>query len=251
MKYLAAFLGLAALAATAMILKNVPVRQETDWLEGKGDPQAQSFRSAVDRQPDSPGDPAQPGGAGEPEFFPGIRAREDRSCEVTRHYLDQGDGTVTAAFSCVGSGAASGRYGHYDDGALEMMAYGDAGAASELGKRLAATEPGRARGLMVRALALQPGNTEPAMWLASQAYSLRGDSAAARTAMADQYVITRVAQELGARVSAAWILDDLRESGADDAVLARLDARVAADLRRIESIQLEVFGRRRFGEELR
>ena len=88
------------------------------------------------------------------------------------------------------------------------------------------------------------------MWLASQVYSLRGDSKAARTAVANHYVITRVARELGADVAVDWIVDDLREVGFDDGAIASLDARVEKDLHDIRDIQLEVFGESTIAGEL-
>jgi predicted Zn-dependent protease len=181
----------------------------------------------------------------------GIRVRGDRNCTVTRHYLDSGDGTVSEAFSCDQPERPTSAYDAYASRTLAYLAYGDAEAASTLGKRLVETDPARARALILRALALQPQDIEPAMWLASQAYSLRGSTAAARRATADSYILTRIVKELGGDVAVTWIVEDLKESGFEEADLARLDARVARDLRRIGDIQLEVLGERTIREDLR
>jgi hypothetical protein len=257
MKYFHILLSIVALAVSVMLLVTEP------WHDGDA-PQGGQRDALVPDIPATIG-PAERAFANEANgqadyarSFPvsgsetvmGIRVREDRDCIVTRHYLDLGDGTVSEAYSCDRPEKWSSAYDDYDSRTLQHLAYGDAQAASTLGKRLVETDPAGARALILRALALQPQDIEPAMWLASQAYSLRGSSAAARRATANSYVLTRIVQELGGDVAVTWIVEDLRESGFEDADLARLDARVAGDLRRIGKIQLEVLGERTTREEL-
>ena len=258
MKYLHVVLSVVALGATVMLLVTKPWQDGDALQSGQRDeltPDIASTGNPVER-PVAKESKTQSGSA---HLFPvpttetvmGIQVRGDRNCTVTRHYLDLGDGTVSEAFSCDRPGRPSIAYDAYDSRTLQHLAYGDAGAASTLGKRLVETDPARARALILRALALQPQDIEPAMWLASQAYSLRGSTAAALRATANSYILTRIVQELGGEVAVTWIVEDLRESGFDDADLARLDARVARDLRHIGDIQLEVLGERTIREDLR
>ena len=133
-------------------------------------------------------------------------------------------------------------YEHYSDEQLRVLAYSDARAASVLGKRLVNSQPAEAESLLLRAVALQPADQNPVMWLAAQAHSLRGASAAAHRARANTYVLTRTAQALGSDASIGWILADLRQAGFSLDDVHRLDQRVRANLRRVRDIQLEVFG---------
>ena len=188
--------------------------------------------------------------APESEMVMGIRVRKDRGCAVSRHYIDLGNGTVTEAYSCVREEIVAGDHDQYGNAVLETLAYSEAWAASALGKRLVQKDPARARTLILRALALEPQNMEPAAWLASQAYSLRGGSVEARAATAESYVLTRVMRELGADVRVEWIIDDLRNGGLDGAAIAALDGRVANDLRSIRNVQLEVIGTTTIREDL-
>ena len=257
MKFLNVVFSAVALAATAMLLVtrpwddgNAPHRGQGDAQEAGNPAAGVSIKKAAADETIIPADALGAIRVPTTETVMGVKVRRDRSCTVTRHYLDLGDGTVGEAFSCDGPERPSSGYDDYDNGTLKRLAYGDAQAASVLGKRLVQTDPARARALILRALALQPQNVEPAMWFASQAYSLRGNSAAARRATANSYVLTRIVQELGGEVAVTWIVEDLRESGFDDADLDRLDARVAQDLRSIGDIQLEVFGKRTLREDL-
>jgi hypothetical protein len=184
------------------------------------------------------------------EVVLGIPVLKDRNCSVTRHYVDLGNGVVTDAYSCVPHDRAPGEYERYGDEELAVLAYSDAKAASTLGRRLVTADPKRSRELLIRAVALQPGNVEPVMWLASQAYSLRGDSSAARMAMANAYVITGTARALGSRADIDWIIEDLRGAGLSDDGLAALDRFVEEDLRTIRAIQRDVFGHSSIGEDL-
>ena len=172
----------------------------------------------------------------------GIEVRKDRNCVVRRHYLDLGNGTVTDAYSCVPASPDVDDYEHYSDEQLRVLSYSDAKAASILGKRLVEVDLAEAEALLLRAIALQPANLDPVMWLAAQAHSLRGDTRAAHVARANTYVLTRVAQELGSTAGIEWILADLEQAGFTPDDVRRLDERVRERLRQIRDIQLEVFG---------
>ena len=249
MKYTGILLSIAALAATALWLLDQPAYERVT-ADGSQEthPGVTAPVTPVERQIAAPRASGIEDTA--TETVMGITVRKDRNCTVTRHYLDLGNGMVSEAFSCVAPEGAPGEYAHYDNETLAALAYSESGAAGALGKRLVEADPERARTLILRALALEPRNVEPAMWLASQAYSLRGGSVAARRAVANHYVITRVVRELGAEVGLDWIVDDLREAGFDDAAIAGLDARVEDDLHDIREIQLEVFGESTIAGEL-
>ena len=185
----------------------------------------------------------------ETEMVMGIPVLKDRNCTVTRHYVDLGNGMVTEAYSCEPHDKAPDPYEHYSNDELAVLAYSDARAASTLGKRLVEADPKHSREMLIRAAALEPGNVEPIMWLASQAYSLRGNSDAARVAMANAYVITNTARALGSSADIDWIVEDLRSAGFSDEGFAALDRFVKDDLRTIRAIQLDVFGQSSIEEE--
>ena len=178
----------------------------------------------------------------ETEVVMGIEVRKDRNCIVERHYVDLGDGNVTEAFRCVPTSPAAGEYAHYSNEELRVLAYGDARAAGVLGKRLADIDPRRAEALLLRAVALQPDNVAPVMWLVAHSHSLRGESQEAQRARAYTYVLTRTVQALGSDADIAWVLRDLRRAGFTLEDVARLDSEVRKNLRRIRDIQLEVLG---------
>lgn len=180
--------------------------------------------------------------APETEVVMGITVRKDRNCTVRRHYVDLGNGTVTDAYSCVPNEASPDEYEQYGNEELRVLAYNDAKAASVLGKRLVDVDLEQSRELLLRAVALQPANLDPVMWLAAHAYSVRGDSTAARDARANTYVLTRTAQAMGSAASTDWIIADLEQAGFAAGDIAKLDNQVKSTLRRIRNIQLEVFG---------
>jgi hypothetical protein len=243
MKFLGALLGMAAAAATVLLLSSEPGNGAVATADEPGSRQAAGeFLSSDRNHRPAAATQDRTAVAQATERVMGLNVRTDRRCNVTRHYLDRGDGTVSEAYSCDAPDPVAGEFEQYDNGTLEQLAYSDARAASALGKRLLATDPAKARALILRALALQPRDIEPVMWLVSQAYSLRGSSTAARGATANAYVLTRLVRELGTPVALTWIVEDLRRSGFDDAALASLDAGVAAELSRLEDIRREVFG---------
>ena len=185
----------------------------------------------------------------ETEIVMGVPVLRERDCTVTRHYVDLGNGTVTEAYSCVRNEEPDDDYETYSDAELAVMAYSDAKAASVLGKRLVEVEPDRSRALLLRAAALEPGNVEPLAWLASQSYSLRGETDAARSATANAYIITQTARALGSDADLDWIVEDLRKAGFQEDDITALDDFAKKDLDRVRSIQLDVYGETSIGEE--
>ncbi len=202
-------------------------------------PAVAAVAAAQDRsEPVASTSPEQPG----TEVVMGIEVRKDRACSVQRHYVDLGNGTVTEAYSCVPQAPVADDYDRYSDEELRVLSYNDARAASVLGKRLVEADLAESRRLLLRAVALKPANLDPVMWLAAQAYSLRGNGPAADNARANTYVLTRTAQAMGSGASVDWVLEDLERAGFDEADIAGLEERVREHLLRIRDIQLEVYG---------
>lgn len=247
---LAIALALAGVVSVATFLRDTGEPQLAPTTPAP--PQTEAPRLVVQPSQANPTEtpPEETTGSPETEIVMGIPVLRDRNCTVTRHYVDLGNGLVTEAYSCEPHDKAPDEYEHYSDDELAVLAYSDAKAASTLGKRLVGADPGRSREMLIRAAALEPGNVEPIMWLASQVYSLRGDSHAARIAAANAYVITNTARALGSGADIDWIIEDLRNAGLNDEGFAALDRLVEEDLRTIRAIQLDVFGQSSIEEDL-
>jgi len=179
------------------------------------------------------------------EIVLGIQVRKDRNCTLERRYIDVGDGTVIEGFSCTPNQPAEpGAYEEYGNATLAGMSYSDSLAAEILGKRLADIDPGRARMLLMRSVALRPQNTNPILWLASVNYSLvatNGEPAIHE--MSQNYLLARVAEELGTHGAAASIRSELIRVGFEDEDFLKLEEDVIVDLAKIRDVQLEVHGR--------
>lgn len=247
MKKIFAVIGVAVLSATVVVMSLDGPRDginETATMNRvdaviRSHEAVESVSQAPGAAPsDTPDTPDTP----ETEIVMGIEVLKDRSCTVSRHFLDLGNGIVTDAFSCIQDERAPDDYELYSLEELKVMAYSDAKAAGVLGKRLAGTNLREAREWILRAVALEPGNIEPAMWLASQAYSLRGNSRAAVRATANAYIITQTLNGLGSNKSVDWIIEDLRKLGFRDEHIAALDESVSKDLMAVRDVQVEVYG---------
>ncbi|MEO1034898.1 MAG: hypothetical protein AAFX44_04970 [Pseudomonadota bacterium] len=187
--------------------------------------------------------------AGSPEYeaqteiVMGIEVLKDRNCDVKRHYVDVGNGTVVEAFSCEKRASSEpDEYEHYTTEELKVLAYDTAGAAVELGKRLHSNDPHAAKQYMLRAVALQPETVAPINWLAAASFSSRGESKEAREDIANNYILNRVAQQFDPRVRVDWLIQEAYRAGLSDADIALFDELAKQDLRRIRDIQLEVTG---------
>ena len=178
------------------------------------------------------------------EIVHGMRVRKDRDCTIEPRYFDLGEGTVLTAHVCVPNGLPEPEfYDIYDDATLAKMAYSDAGAAEELGRRVSEQDPERARALILRSVALRPENTLPVLWLADQNYSmLSKNGEPAFKQMQEKYLLTRVAEELGSVDAAMLIRHELEEAGASEDMFRHLEHQVLFDLREIRAIQIEVKG---------
>ena len=178
----------------------------------------------------------------ETEVVMGLRVRKDRNCTVRKHMVDIGNGLVTDAYSCDPPEVEKPFAGH-SDADLWVLSYSDAAAAEELGKRLLyQRNEGAANELMLRAVALQPDNVKPLLYLMSQTGSLRGDTPGARAAVGKAYVISRTAGQFDSTVNTDWLLEDLAEYRFESDDIERLDKIVDENLKRMRNIQIDVFG---------
>ncbi len=182
------------------------------------------------------------------EIVMGLRVRKDRNCEVTRQYVDLGDGRVTESFACV-TEPEPGKYDHYTNEELAVLSYDTADAAAELGRRLHESDPLVAKNYMLRALALEPDNVNPVRWLAGVSFSLRGDSDQAKEAIANDYVLRRVLSHFEDSANPAFVVRDGLEAGMSRSDFETLEQVVQHDLNTIRQIQIEVSGETTLAED--
>jgi len=180
----------------------------------------------------------------ETEVVHGIKVRKDRNCTVEQRYIDIGDGNVIEAYSCTPNQPPEpGDYDHYDDATLTTMAYSDPVAAEVLGKRLADSDPVSARILLIRSVALRPQNTDPIQWLASAYYGLVAENGEpALREMSENYLLQRIAEELGTSGATDAIRLHLTRAGFREKDFLEMEEAVRVDLNEIRAIQVEVTG---------
>ncbi len=178
------------------------------------------------------------------EVVLGIRVRKDRNCTVQLHYIESEDGIVKEAYSCEPHAGAAGRpYQDYDLQTLGQLAYGDAAAAEELGRRIAESDPALALEMMIRASALS-ADASPVIWLAQVSYSVVSVNDVPRVeSMKTSYVLNELAYRMGHRSAdpSEWrtLLQEADVSGTE---IERLDRAVDGLLSRMREIKLNVTG---------
>lgn len=167
------------------------------------------------------------------------------TCTIVEHYRPNKDGTTSRLISCEPNQPRERRpHEQYDNATLEGMAYADAGAAYELGRRMVEKDPLKAREMMLRSAALNPENLHGLNWLVTGYYSaitLRNGKPA-KNAMTTKYILYKVAEQLGAPDRTLSITKSLRAAGFNDQGFARLDAIANKELLKIRDVQLEVTG---------
>ncbi len=186
----------------------------------------------------------------ETEIVMGLRVRKDRNCTVRQHMVDLGNGLVTDAYSCDPPEVEQ-PFANHSDADLLVLSYGDAAAAEELGKRLLfQQDEGAANEMMLRAVALNPDDVNPLLYLMTQTGSLRGDAPGARQAVGNAYIITKTAGYFDPSVTTRWLEADLIEYRFFPEHIEKLDRIVDGNLERMRAVQIEVFGSSRIGEAL-
>lgn len=240
-KLLLPLLALAITAISFYVLKPADLESRPPAVVSADD------RSTNDRKYDFQKEPTTesiPGDDSVVEIVHGLPVRKNRNCTVELHYLDIGNGKVVEAYSCTPNQPPEPwEYDEYGNETLAGMSYSDPVAAVVLGKRLADYEPERARRLLMRSVALSPKNTNPILWLASANYGLiavNGEPAIGE--MSENYLLARVAEELGTSGAAASIREQLIEAGFQEKDFLELEMEVSVDLFEVREIQLEVTG---------
>ena len=249
-----AYVALAIVAAAA-IAAGARWALDSDDIERPGPSPAEP----VARSADGPETDALPGDAGRAAATPGgvplpadatpvtaaelgLEAGALDGCRPMRFSVRLPDGSQREAVVCARPDSGPDTYAGYSNAALEVLAYADAHAAATLGRRYADTDRERSRAYSLRAVALDPDDLAPLSFLRVHLYSLRGDSDAARTAIAQTYVLTQVARALGSNASIDWVLRDITEAGFSNREIAYLDRWVDHDLDYIRNVQVEVYG---------
>jgi len=179
------------------------------------------------------------------EVVHGIEVLKDRKCTVEKHYIGVGNGTVVEGYSCSPNEPREpGVYDGYDDATLAQMAYADAVAAEVLGKRLAEDDPNQSRTLLLRSVALRPENTDPLRWLASTNYGLVSTNGVLEVGeLSQNFLLARVAEELGVTGAAANSRRRLVAAGLEDRDFWALEQEVLAELAHMREVQVEVNGK--------
>jgi hypothetical protein len=183
----------------------------------------------------------------ETEVVHGLEVLKDRNCTVKLNYIDIGDGNVIEAYACTPNQAMGPlgprEYEQYDDATLSVMAYSDPVAAEVLGKRLADSNRVVARFLLIRSVALKPENTAPILWLASAYYGLVAENEEpALREMSENYLLQRIAEELGTSGASEVMRRQLIEAGFRDEDFLEMEEALRVDLNEIRAIQVEVTG---------
>lgn len=239
---LAAALGIGAAAHLA-----TDTASHTATGTGGLRPAAQPLSAAALSR--APEDPAPATAAGASEVVLNVRVRKDRKCRVELNDYVTTDGEVFSAYSCTPHAPRPPHpYAHYDNGSLEVLAYGDPEAAALLGRRLAASDRDKSYQMLVRAAALD-GDVRHLAWLADQAYSIvRIDGAVQVDNVKRRYELAALASRLGDDPSASQFLrDTLVDAGINAHGLGRLDDRVDQLLESMHDIQRAVYGEIRYG----
>ena len=179
------------------------------------------------------------------EIVLGLRVRKDRDCTVELKDYVTPAGEMFSAYSCTPHAPrALHPLSYYTDDTLGTMAYSDAKAAEVLGKRLIGADTPRAYELLIRAAALDGGNTEHLTWLAEQAFGTVAVSGKPQFSNLErQYELAALAVRLGAPPNkSSYLKNELLRYGADTERLDALDERAEELLRTMRDIQRTVFG---------
>lgn len=183
------------------------------------------------------------------EVVLGIRVRKDRNCTVQLHYIQAEDGTVKEAYSCEPhTGGAQRPYQSYDIESLGELAYGDAAAAEELGRRVAESDPTLALEMMIRASALS-ADASPVIWLAQASYStIAVNDVPQVESMKTGYVLNELAKRLGHTSAdpSHWRML-LENADVSNTEIDGLNRAVDGLVSRMREIQLNVIGEATIG----
>ena len=184
------------------------------------------------------------------EMVMGLRVKKDRDCVVTLHYLPQPDGSLMKAFSCVEISVTPRAMAHYTDAALKELAYSDAVASYELGRRMITREGQQeeATQYLLRSIALD--TTQDNKWLSpiyeitSERFSNQFSEEHGLNMRRNAYVFHSLAATLDESYN--WKkqmgLERLLDAGLDLAQIAELENETLDLLDSLIEIQMTVMG---------
>jgi len=169
---------------------------------------------------------------------------------VTLHYLPQADGSLMKAFSCVPISVTPRVMDHYTDAALKELAYSDAVASYELGRRMITREGQQeeATQYLLRSIALN--TTQDNKWLSpiyeissarfENTPQIEGNVERAKNA----YVFHSLAASLDDdyKWKKQYSYDRLIAAGISDAEIATLEPQADQLLQQLVEIQMTVMG---------
>ena len=176
----------------------------------------------------------------------GLKVKKDRNCTMVERYIEDKDGQLYAAYQCIPDTVPEPEpYETFTDETLVGLVYADAAAAAELGRRRSGEEPDKARVLMLRAVALDPSDVEPLVWLSWEHFSqTHTEDGLATDIISERYVLLRTAEEIGGRpvYDTRRTRDLLIIGGVSPVQIAELEGRVQAEIGFARDIQVDVLG---------
>lgn len=222
-------------AAIAAWLACGPSPVDSDGAEYAAVPASAVQARATKRAPDEERDSVATGAA---------PAR--RSCDIVTHYLPDGEGTATAAYSCeLRDPAPPQPYESYPTAALESLAYADPEAAAVLSLRWRRSDTAAAMSMALRAAALSGGDAGPVVAF-SNAYPAPTaiDDVPVRQTVHVKYVLGTVTKLLGDERHSVPYFEALirKHSSEPDREIALLQRRANALLDEMRQVQLGVTG---------
>jgi len=169
-----------------------------------------------------------------------------KKCTVESHYLDNGDGTTTAVYSCERQQPPERHpYEMYPTEALEALAYSDPDAAAELSLRWRRSDTVAAMSMAVRASALAGGDADPIVAF-SNAYPVPTaiDGEPLQSTVRVKYVLGAVTKLLGdPRHATPYFEAIIREHSEDpEREIALLDRRAREIVEEMQQIQRDLSG---------
>ena len=178
-------------------------------------------------------------------------APDGGDCTLVAHYLPNGDGTTTEAYTCErATEIAPHPYEQYSNEALASLAYSDAKAAEILGMRMRDRDEALAMSLMIRASALADGDVRPLVqYFNAYPHPSSVDGVPVPETVRTQFVLLSVMGLLNPTPYDLSRWEDRIRNFADDPEyeIASLTRRAEQIVEEMRQIQLEVTGETNLG----
>jgi len=185
----------------------------------------------------------------ETELVLGVEVRRQRNCRVELNDYVTPAGEMFGAYSCLPSRPeARHPYFAYDDDTLALMAWSDADAAEQLGRRLLGHDLDRSRQYMLRATALD-GDISRIDWFAEQAFGTVAVNGIPQVGNLERrYELAELAARLGGDpIRAGYLRNQLMQLGVNARQLHKCANRAAAMMESMRAVQALVRGRATLG----